>query len=268
MKKQLLLIILPILLFSVSVQAQTKVWNFSDESVWPISDGIATAQIVDKLTLEPHPTSTKLFGQVDGSSQSFSDGFSSTNRFKVNGGSGATGALPTARFFKFIVKGDVSIKVWLKSGGGSERTFYVSDGINVLAEATKFYDDTAGGVAEDGDPFILTASYTGADSDIYLYDSNNFSVYKIEVSGPGASDLVLSTNNAVSQVSTNVKAIGNQIHVSNVKLATAINIYSITGALVKTVEVSNDTSFSLKSGLYIATVKTAEGQKSVKLVLR
>jgi hypothetical protein len=68
-------------------------------------------------------------------------------------------------------------------------------------------------------------------------------------------------------VSTNVKAVGNRIYVSNVKSSTEVKVYAITGALVKEFKTSSNMDFAFKSGLYIATVKTAEGQKSVKLLL-
>jgi hypothetical protein len=73
---------------------------------------------------------------------------------------------------------------------------------------------------------------------------------------------------SASNVSTNVQAAGNRIYVSNVKSTSEINIYSITGALVKSFKTNEDTNFSFKSGLWIATVKTFEGQKSVKLLIK
>ncbi|MFI0430309.1 T9SS type A sorting domain-containing protein [Mariniflexile sp. HMF6888] len=78
----------------------------------------------------------------------------------------------------------------------------------------------------------------------------------------------LSINDETSIVTTDVNAIGNRIYVSNVKSTSEINIYSITGALVKTFKTNEDTNFSFKSGLWIATVKTLEGQKSIKLLMK
>lgn len=72
----------------------------------------------------------------------------------------------------------------------------------------------------------------------------------------------------VSAVTSNVRAIGNRIYVSNVKSATEVNIYSITGALVKTIKTNEDTDFNFKTGIWIATVKTFEGAKAVKLLTR
>lgn len=72
----------------------------------------------------------------------------------------------------------------------------------------------------------------------------------------------------VSNVTTDVKAVGNRIYISNVKYASEINIYSVTGALVKSLKTNEDTNFEFKSGLFIATIKTVEGTKSVKLLTK
>ncbi|MFK7831823.1 MAG: T9SS type A sorting domain-containing protein [Winogradskyella sp.] len=55
---------------------------------------------------------------------------------------------------------------------------------------------------------------------------------------------------------------------SNVRLETKINIYNITGAKVKSITTNDDMNFEFNSGLYIATVATSEGQKSVKLLVQ
>ncbi|MFG6686713.1 hypothetical protein ACGK9U_09045 [Mariniflexile sp. HNIBRBA6329] len=77
----------------------------------------------------------------------------------------------------------------------------------------------------------------------------------------------LSVDNA-SKVTVNIKSVGNHVYVSNVKSITDINVYSITGALVKTLKTTTDTDFNLASGIWIATVKTVEGQKSIKLLCK
>ncbi|MEN3323244.1 T9SS type A sorting domain-containing protein [Mariniflexile soesokkakense] len=80
--------------------------------------------------------------------------------------------------------------------------------------------------------------------------------------------VTLGLGQKASLVSTDVRAIGNRIYVSNVKSTSEINIYSITGALVKSFKTNEDTNFTFKSGLYIATIKTFEGAKSVKLLMK
>ena len=79
---------------------------------------------------------------------------------------------------------------------------------------------------------------------------------------------MLGTNDVASAVSTNVQAVDDRIYISNVKSSTEVNIYSITGALVKAIKTNESMDFSFNTGLYIATVKTIEGQKSIKLLTR
>ncbi|MEN3323180.1 pectinesterase family protein [Mariniflexile soesokkakense] len=63
-----------------------------------------------------------------------------------------------------------------------------------------------------------------------------------------------------------VAAYNSRIYVSNVKSSTDINIYSITGVLVKSVKTQSDTDFEFKKGLFIVTIKDADGQKAVKII--
>lgn len=70
----------------------------------------------------------------------------------------------------------------------------------------------------------------------------------------------------LSNVSSNVRAVGNRVYIKDVKMATEVNIYGMTGALIKTVKTNEDVDFSFRSGLYIATIKTMEGVKAVKFI--
>ena len=275
MKKKLLLITLPILLLTLTVQAQTKIWDFGGDSnytsseqiaLWPIVDfNAAEGQTVEKdnLFLVGDSSGDK-FGQIENSGgktwdEGTADEYTAINRFKFNGGSSPVGFMPSFSYLYFPVTGAVDIKVWFRSGSSSaDRTLYISDGTELLSSFDAIVDNT--------DPETLVASYTGAGGNIYIYDSNSFNLYKIEVTGPGAADLLLSNNDVASLVSTNLKAIGNRIYVSNVKSSTDIKIYSITGALVKSLSTNNNMEFDFKSGLYIATIETFEGKKSVKIL--
>lgn len=88
---------------------------------------------------------------------------------------------------------------------------------------------------------------------------------KIYINGVYSKTLGIDKN---TQTSTNIHAAGNRIYISNVKTKTEVNIYSVTGALVQTIKTNEDTNFEFKSGLWIATVNSADGQKSVKLITR
>ena len=69
-----------------------------------------------------------------------------------------------------------------------------------------------------------------------------------------------------SKSTVQVMAYNNEVYITNVTSKTKVNIYSITGALVKSLETNIDTSFNFKNGLWIVTIKDANGQKAVKLV--
>ena len=149
----------------------------------------------------------------------------------------------------------MTVKVWFRSGSSSaDRTLFISDETSVLNSFDSIVDNT--------DPETITANYTGSGGNIYIYDSNSFNLYKIEVKEAATA----STNNFNESIKTDVKAIGNRIYVSNVDTATEINIYSITGALVKQVKTNKNTDFMMKAGLWIAKIKTAKGEKSLKLL--
>jgi hypothetical protein len=65
-----------------------------------------------------------------------------------------------------------------------------------------------------------------------------------------------------------VKVVGykNRIAISNVKSETAVAVYSITGAKVKTFKTSQDVDFEFQNGVWIVIIKAEDGQKSVKVI--
>jgi hypothetical protein len=256
MKQKLLLIILPMLFFTATLEAQDKVWDFGNNSggFWPINGGTDTNIVIDNFGLFPGSGVTN-FGEVQLSSKTWGDGYSGDNRLKFNGGSSPSGNMPTKRYFYFAVDGACQVDIWFRSGGSGTRTLYVSDGTTVYGSLS----DTTG-----GDPIFLSANYTGGVGVLYIYCDSACNLYKIEVTGTLGT--TLGNNKVGSQISTNIRAVGNRIYVSNVKTNTEVNIYSITGALVKSFKTNSDTDFSFRSGLWIATLKTVDGQKSVKLL--
>lgn len=60
-----------------------------------------------------------------------------------------------------------------------------------------------------------------------------------------------------TETASNVYSNGNQVYVSNVKSKTAVSVYSIGGALIKTLETSEDTAFALETGIWIVKIKSA-----------
>lgn len=273
MKTKLLFFTFLIATISLTQNAQTKIWDFGGDptytsaaqiAMWPVvafNAAEATTVEKDALFLVGDSDGDK-FGQIENSGgktwdAGTADEYAAINRFKFNGGSNpdANNLNPTHSYLYFPVSGPVSIKIWYRSGGSSERSLFISDETNVLATVSK---------TDDTEPYTITADYTGSGEKISVYASNSFNLYKIEVTGAGAD--VLSTDSFASAVKTKLKAYNNRVYVSNVTSPTEINIYSITGALVKTIKTSNNTDFEMKTGLWIAKIKTDKGEKSVKLL--
>ena len=77
----------------------------------------------------------------------------------------------------------------------------------------------------------------------------------------------LSVDKNLGEISTDIRAAKNRVYISNVTSKTEVKIFSITGALVKEFNTTQDTDFDMKAGLYITTLKTVEGEKTVKLLV-
>ncbi len=262
MKKKLLL--LSLVVFATISNAQTKIWDFgNDTTTWPLSAGIGTNEIVvDNLGLFPIPTNTN-FGAVTANSYTFTaDGFSAVNRFQLNGGGSAgTSYLPTQRYLYFTATGACTVKVWFRTGGSGTRNMFITDGTNLIATA---------GSSTSGDGIILTGNVTASQAaagKIYIYADQSCNLYKLEVSGATV-NTTLSSDSFQSELKANVFTYNNQVSVTNITEATEINVYSITGQLVKSLNTATDVDFELNtSGFYIVNMKSSEGQKSVKIAL-
>ncbi|MFL1012114.1 T9SS type A sorting domain-containing protein [Flavisericum labens] len=126
---------------------------------------------------------------------------------------------------------------------------------------------------DSGDESFRVMKFQAVDAGQYslINRGGKIRVYRVYISDTDISgdlEALLDVDEIASPVSTGIKAIGNRVYVSNVTSSAEINIYSITGALVKSLKTDVDTNFEFKTGLWIATVKTVEGQKSVKFVTR
>ncbi|MDO3694229.1 T9SS type A sorting domain-containing protein [Wenyingzhuangia sp. chi5] len=266
MKKRLL--ILSLIASIYNTNGQNKIWDFGGDAtytsaaqiaMWPVAAYNAaegTTVVKDGLTLVGDNSGDK-FGQIENSGgktwdAGTPDEYTAINRFKFNGGSDPVDFMPSISYLSFPVTGPVDVKVWFRSGSSSaNRTLYISDGTSLINSFDAIVDNT--------DPETIIGNYTGTGGTIYIYTSNSFNLYKIEVK---ESNLGIRLNEAIK---TNVKAMGNKVYVSEVDTDTEISIYSITGALIKKIQTNKDVNFMMKSGLWIVKVKTDKGIKSLKL---
>ncbi|UPQ78834.1 pectinesterase family protein [Flavobacterium azooxidireducens] len=70
----------------------------------------------------------------------------------------------------------------------------------------------------------------------------------------------------VRQDSIDIFSVKNTIYIKNVKENTNVTIFNISGAKVKSFNITNETDFVMNPGLWIVTVRNSEGRKSVKLI--
>lgn len=268
MKTKLLFSIFASVLFSGASIAQTKIWDLGGGvAPWAASPNAYTSNVViDNLGLMPG-VGVETFGVIETHARTFATtpAYTSVNRFK-NGGGGspeaATPNLPTKRFLYFAAAGSVSVEVLYYGAGSSSRTLYVTNGTTVLGSAT---------IADSTNPQILTTTATAVNGNVYIYGDNGINIYRVKVTGPlGTTTLsTLGTDDFKNNSSVNVFSSGKQINIANVKSSIQVDVYNITGALVKSVKTDSDTSFdSLTAGLYIVRVKSEEGQKAVKVAIK
>ncbi|WNM17752.1 T9SS type A sorting domain-containing protein [Flavobacterium capsici] len=263
MKTKLLSLLLTVMLYTGVTNAQT-VWDFGNDTTnWPLdATGVAGNVVRSNLGIYMGVTSSSNIGIVENSPKVFPDGYSGTNRFKFNGaGFSSTPGfvpMPTQRYIYFATAGNCTVKIWFRTGGSGTRTLYVTDGTNVVGSFAG--TDSAQG-------YYFESVYTGPATNLYIYGDQSNNLYKVEVVGTLATTTLSSSEFQASTV--NVFSNGKQINVANVAFATQVNVYSITGALVKSINTSADVTINdLTAGFYIVNVKSAEGQKSVKVVVR
>ncbi len=259
MKKSLLLLAFAVVATVGNVKAQT-IWDFSS-AAWPVIAG-ETAKVKNNLALVPGPETVVNFGAVEANSATFSDGYTASKRFKLNGGgytSTGVNTTPTQRHVYFKTNGNSSITVWYKNGGSGDRTLYIGTGTAILSSKT--YSNSSDGI-------IYTYDYVGPAANIYLYGDQSLNIYKITATNVGTT--VLGVNDVTKGMKATVATSGNKVVISNLESKnTQVNVFNANGSLVKTFKSSIDTNFEVNTkGLYIVNLKSDSGEKSVKVLIR
>jgi hypothetical protein len=293
MKQKLLYFILPVILFTATLQAQIKVWNFATTNLAGYNNVIDTDTKVQAILYSGTGSAIGSPGAAASTNTIGSWGLAGSDKvFYVNdlGGDRLRGDATGITFYNIETKANFS-NFWsdvewgrmYSNGSGSDTKRYY--GFNLTAGdviSLYYYVDTSvanntmnvvtpsgsstfnvdNSVSSVGQLYKLTAAVTG----LYKFYCSDGKLCMGRIY-EGDVTLTLGIDAKSSPVSTNVRAAGNRIYVSNVKTSTEVKIYSITGAIVKEFKTNSNMEFTFKSGLYIATIKTFEGQKSVKLLL-
>lgn len=305
MKKQLLFI-LSVMLFTATSQAQIKVWNFAGDNL-PGYDNLLDTNTKMEFLYSGTGGNIGASGSFDSSNEIGSFGATTDKVFYVNDGGGDRLRMNTAGFtayndetkstFKAFFGEDVPWGRLYSNGTGSDSRRYYGFNLKAGDVITIYFyiDNNLNNTVKIDFPTAennLTEQIDNTESKdghMYQIKATEDGLYKFYTIGTGNPDdgsakicvgriyegsVVLENGNVLgikdikSTVSTEVKAIGNRIYVSNVKSETEVNIFSVTGALIKTINTSEDLDFEFNTGLWFATVKSAEGQKSAKLLVK
>lgn len=259
-------------MLATGVANAQKTWDFgNDHTTWPLASGYPNNTVVDNLGMYANDSgSITNFGATTTNNATFSDGYTATYRFQTNGAgfTSSTGFVntPVQRFVHFDVSGNCTIKVWFRSGSSSSaRTCYVTDGAATLGSVTTTTET-------GGDYGIVTAANTGGPKKIYVFGDQSINIYKIQVIGATVASpapIVLGTEKFAAVDAIKVFSSQKQVSVANVTEATRVDVYSLTGALVKSFVTESDTNFDLSAtGLYIVNLTTGQGRRSVKVLVQ
>jgi hypothetical protein len=297
MKKTLLLLILPMLFVAVSINAQTKVWDFGANPMGAGFTDMITVANQKSCALFTQPataygttpvstqalTASATFGEIlintfagdrwrsDNTALVLYDTQLNNNAITpvftgaTNSGRLAFNGTGTAirRYYAITLAAGQTVTLYLKVNVTASANLTVTVPAGSMVPATLAYAAVTN--VYDMRTVKLTADVAG----VYTIGdyTNKPEMYRIYLADVNAG-INLSANKFEKDASLDVFSIKNLVHVSNIKSDTQINVYNMTGALVKSAKASENTSFELQSGVYIVNAKSAEGEKSVKVIVQ
>lgn len=281
MKKKLLYLIVPMLFAAVSVNAQIKVWDFGGETV--ANFGSYTFQNM----LTPTAMNAWYPGTVTAGSTGVNlpaaiditvgllrwTGGVNSDRLRVldtNISRWDTGASAGTANYSYLT-GRMYVNSANASGRGLWITLTAGQEITIIARA-----DAAGGVLNFNsqtaplDTAMTEYHFTAATAGEYqIYGSvGKPSFYRLYLGNVITPTTALANKSFQKLSDVTVFAKDNKIFLSNLKSKTQVNVYNVLGALVKTAQVDADTSLDIDSGVYIVNAKSADGEKSVKVIVQ
>lgn len=250
---------------AVTFNAQSKTWDFSDTTKFT-AGAISTDTTIDGLSFLPGGSALTISTT---NLATFTDpAYVPTQRLAF-GGNSYTGSLNPAvgttllagrRVLQFAVSNNATIKLWAR-GGGAGRSLLISDAAGKVLNSTTFAGNTTSDIA------VASYTYTGTAGNIMItVGGGDNSLYKIEYTDNSS----LAVNDIKSGLKAKAFSIGNKIYVSNLESKkTDINVYNANGSLMKSLKSSTDTNIEINAkGLYIVTLSSEAGAKSVKVLLK
>jgi len=276
MKKTLLLSAM-ILLATIAVNAQTKIWNMGGDPTvsangapaFALSSGIGTGDgsagnpaypvIINGLGITGLSTSATM-GGVNASAKTFTDAnsvsYSFANRFQFAGGgygsAAATDAtplvnMPTQRYLSFNVSGNSKVyAIGITGTSSTAKKIFVTNGTTLIGTM----DFPAASVLNDA-----TVNYTGPATTLYIFCNASCNLYLLSATN------YVATSTGVSTVLADKGISFNGTEISNTKNL-PVEVYNVLGKKVASSSASIATTNFVK-GVYI--VRVAGASDSLKI---
>jgi len=100
-----------------------------------------------------------------------------------------------------------------------------------------------------------------------IYDSQ-FKLSLYRAYRGNVTNALLGNKSFQKELDVTVFAKDSKIFLSNIKSSTKVEVYNVLGSLIKSAQTDADTSLDINSGVYIVKAKSAEGEKSVKVIVQ
>jgi len=289
MKKHLLLTLLVAFITS-TIHSQTKVWNFAGTELVGYNNVIGDNTKVEAIL---YTSGVGISGVADTKNTVGNIGTDKDKVFYVSGGqdrlrgnvAGITRYNDETKtiFEPFTGVGEPYGRFYINGSGSDSSRFF---GFNLAAGESItmiYYIDSS--VAEN----LTVVTPNGNYNNIAIDNVTSKIAYELHIDATSATAGLYKVFSAEGKlcvgriyeanvtlgleqntiVSTNIQAVGNTVYVSNVNSNTQINVYSVSGSLVKSFKTESDINFDLNTaaGVYIVKAKSAEGEKSIKILI-
>ncbi|MGQ7945955.1 T9SS type A sorting domain-containing protein [Flavobacterium sp. WC2509] len=283
MKKKLLYLTSIVLFSAASINAQT--WDFSTAATT-----LGTVSSNNSATIAPDVTNTatsKKFGPTYNTGTAatiLASGFPGLEFGYKNSGTTSNIQFLDAGYFQaggkdvfitiigctagqniavqYSAKGATAAPVQAfadPSGAGASAAVVASFPSNCTVNTTTTTATTSTGTS---DIKVVNLTVT-ADGNVNLVAGTPaFRIYKIVKGG------TLGTNSFSKESDITVYSKDNKVLFSNIKSKTNVAIYSLTGSLVKSADINEDSGLDVKNGVYIVKLQSEEGEKTVKVIVQ
>lgn len=298
MKKKLLYLTSVVLFSATSINAQIKVWNFATDNLPGYNNVIDTNAKVDAVLysgtganlntsgvkVEDIAGPPKISGNLIGSF-----GANTDKVFYVNDGGGDRLRLENTAItaynnensgvFDSFFGVDAPWGRFYLNGAGSNTRRYFGFNLAVGESITMYYyTDTTNPAdkltVESPSGTLTTITVAGRVGSVLNLTATEAGLYKVYsalklcVGRIYEGNVTLAAKDFQKESDVVVYANDGKIFLSNIKSSTNVEVYSVLGALVKSAKAEADTSLDINAGVYIVKAKSAEGEKSVKVIVK